>query len=97
MSGSPSSSPTIDLPRLRDAFDGQVIAPTTPPTTRRGRCLYGGWDSLPWSDRPSTDAGGVARVVDLAADAGLELAVRCGGHSNAGTAPPRAGSCSISR
>ena len=84
MPGSPSSSPTIDLSRLRAAFDGQVIAPDDPGYDQARTLFYGGWDRHPGAIARPTDAAGVARVVALAADAGLELAVRGGGHSLAG-------------
>jgi FAD/FMN-containing dehydrogenase len=84
MQGSSSSSPTIDLPRLRAAFDGQVIAPDDPGYDQARTLFYGGWDRHPGAIARPTDAAGVARVVTLARDAGLELAVRSGGHSLAG-------------
>jgi FAD/FMN-containing dehydrogenase len=84
MQGSPSSSPTIDLARLRAAFDGQVIAPDDPGYDQARVLFYGGWDRHPGAIARPTDAAGVARVVTLARDAGLELAVRSGGHSTAG-------------
>jgi FAD/FMN-containing dehydrogenase len=79
-----SSAPTIDLPRLRTAFDGQVIAPGDPGYDQARQLFYGGWDRRPGAIVRPVDAAGVARVVTLAADSGLELAVRGGGHSNAG-------------
>ena len=84
MQGSPSSSPTIDLARLRAAFDGQVIAPDDPGYDQARVLFYGGWDRHPGAIARPTDAAGVARVVTLARDAGLALAVRSGGHSTAG-------------
>ena len=84
MQGSPSSSLTIDLARLRAAFDGQVIAPDDPGYDQARVLFYGGWDRHPGAIARPTDAAGVARVVTLARDAGLELAVRSGGHSTAG-------------
>ncbi len=69
---------------LRDAFRGRIVLPGD-----------GSYDAArrPWSDlhdgRPSlvarpVDAGDVAAAIRLAADRGLELAVRSGGHSLAG-------------
>jgi FAD/FMN-containing dehydrogenase len=79
-----SSAPTIDLPRLRTAFDGQVIAPGDPGYDGARQLFYGGWDRRPGAILRPTDAAGVARVVTMARDGGLELAVRSGGHSLAG-------------
>jgi FAD/FMN-containing dehydrogenase len=80
----PSSAPTIDLPRLRTTFDGQVIAPGDSGYDQARQLFYGGWDRRPGAIIRPTDAAGVARVVTMAADGGLELAVRSGGHSLAG-------------
>ena len=79
-----SSAPTIDLPRLRTAFDGQVIAPGDPGYDEARQLFYGGWDRRPAAVVRPTSAEEVARVVTLAGDGGLELAVRSGGHSLAG-------------
>jgi FAD/FMN-containing dehydrogenase len=80
----PSSAPTIDLPRLRTAFDGQVIAPGDPGYDQARQLFYGGWDRRPGAIVRPADAAGVTRVVTMAGDGGLELAVRSGGHSTAG-------------
>jgi FAD/FMN-containing dehydrogenase len=80
----PSSAPTIDLPRLRTAVDGQVIAPGDPGYDQARQLFYGGWDRRPGAIARPADAAGVARVVTTARDAGVELAVRSGGHSTAG-------------
>jgi len=80
----PSSAPTIDLPRLRTAFDGQVVAPGDSGYDQARQLFYGGWDRRPGAIIRPTDPAGVARVVTMAADGGLELAVRSGGHSLAG-------------
>jgi FAD/FMN-containing dehydrogenase len=84
MSGLPSLSPTIDLPRLRAAFDGQVITPDDAGYDQARALFYGGWDRHPGAIVRPVDAAGVAGVITLAAENGLELAVRGGGHSNAG-------------
>jgi FAD/FMN-containing dehydrogenase len=80
----PSSAPTIDLPRLRAAFDGQVIVPDDPDYDQARQLFYGGWDRRPGAIVRPTTAEEVARVVTLAGEGGLELAVRSGGHSLAG-------------
>jgi FAD/FMN-containing dehydrogenase len=48
------------------------------------KVFYGKWDRRPAAIVRPADAAGVARVVTLAAESGLELAVRGGGHSLAG-------------
>jgi FAD/FMN-containing dehydrogenase len=79
-----SSSPPIDLPQLRDGFDGRVITPDDADYDQARQLFYGGWDRRPGAIVRPTDAAGVARVVGFARDRGLELAVRSGGHSTAG-------------
>ena len=74
---------TLDLPRLRAAFDGRVVAPGDPGYDQARALFYGGWDRRPGAIvRPADAAQGA--VVTMAHDLGLELAVRGGGHSNAG-------------
>jgi FAD/FMN-containing dehydrogenase len=82
MPRSPSS--TIELPRLQDAVDGRVITPGDAGYDQARKVFYGGFDRRPAAIVRPADAAGVARVVRLAAQTGLELAVRGGGHSTAG-------------
>jgi FAD/FMN-containing dehydrogenase len=77
-------STTISVPRLRDAFDGRVLAPGDPDYDQARRVFYGSFDRRPAVILRPTDAAEVARVVTMARDSGLELAVRSGGHSVAG-------------
>jgi FAD/FMN-containing dehydrogenase len=79
-----SSTSSISIPRLRDAFDGRVTAPGDPGYDRARTIFYGGFEQRPAAIVRPVDAAEVARVVGLARDGGLELAVRGGGHSNAG-------------
>jgi FAD/FMN-containing dehydrogenase len=78
-----SHTPTISIPRLRDEFDGRVIAPGDPDYDQARAPFYGGVDRHPAVIIRPADAAGVARVVALARDSGLDLAVRSGGHSPA--------------
>jgi FAD/FMN-containing dehydrogenase len=78
-----SHAPTISIPRLRDEFDGRVIAPGDPDYDQARAPFYGGVDRHPAVIIRPADAAGVARVVALARDSGLDLAVRSGGHSPA--------------
>jgi FAD/FMN-containing dehydrogenase len=76
--------PTISIPRLRAALSGRVIAPGDPDYEHARTVFYGGFDRRPAVIIRPADAGEVAQVVALARDSGLELAIRSGGHSNAG-------------
>jgi FAD/FMN-containing dehydrogenase len=79
-----SSVPTIEIPRLRAAFDGRVTAPGDAGYDQARTIFYGGFDRRPAAIVRPVDAAEVAQVVNLARDGGLELAVRSGGHSSAG-------------
>jgi FAD/FMN-containing dehydrogenase len=74
----------ISVAALRDELDGQVVAPGDDGYDQARTIFYGGFDLRPQVIVRPTDAAGVARVVTLARDSGLELAVRSGGHSPAG-------------
>jgi FAD/FMN-containing dehydrogenase len=80
-----SPSPAaLSLSSLRAAFSGAVIGPDDPGYDRARSVFYGGIDRRPAVIiRPANDDE-VAHVIALARDTGLELAVRSGGHSNAG-------------
>jgi FAD/FMN-containing dehydrogenase len=75
---------TISIPKLRQSFDGRVIAPGDESYDRARTLFYGGMDRRPAVILRPTDPDEVSRVVMLAADTGLDLAVRSGGHSIAG-------------
>jgi FAD/FMN-containing dehydrogenase len=76
------SDPTfISIPELRAAFHGQVIGPDDPDYNKARTVFYGGIDRHPAVIIRVADAGEVARVVSLARESGLELAIRSGGHS----------------
>jgi FAD/FMN-containing dehydrogenase len=77
-------SATIAIPQLRDAFTGRVIGPGDETYDMARAVFYGGFDRRPAVIIRPTNADEVARVVRLAAETGLELAVRSGGHSVAG-------------
>ncbi|HET9289450.1 MAG TPA: FAD-binding oxidoreductase [Actinomycetes bacterium] len=75
---------SLSIPELRGTFDGRVTAPGDSGYDQARKVFYGKWDRRPAAVVRPTSAGEVARVVTLAADTGLELAVRSGGHSLAG-------------
>ena len=79
-----TSSSTIELPRLHEGVHGQVITPGDASYARARTIFWGGFDRRPAAIVRPADAAQVARVVELARDQGLELAVRGGGHSIAG-------------
>jgi FAD/FMN-containing dehydrogenase len=79
-----SASSTIEFPRLRAAVDGRVITPDDAGYDQARTIFYGGFDRRPAAIVRPADATQVAQVINLARDGGHELAVRGGGHSNAG-------------
>ena len=79
--GRPAS---ISIPRLRAAFNGRVIAPDDAGYDRARTVFLGDIDRRPAVIIRPADATDVSRVISLATETGLELAVRSGGHSAAG-------------
>jgi FAD/FMN-containing dehydrogenase len=81
----PESNPnTLSIPQLRKDFNGRVIAPSDPEYDQARTLFYGGMDRRPAVIIRVKDADDVARVVSLARETGLPLAIRSGGHSVAG-------------
>ncbi|HEU4542367.1 MAG TPA: FAD-binding oxidoreductase [Jiangellaceae bacterium] len=80
-----TSTATTDLiSRLRSSIDGAVITPADTDYDRVRTVFMGTFDGRPAAvARPADDAD-VARIITLAADSGIPLAVRNGGHSGAG-------------
>jgi FAD/FMN-containing dehydrogenase len=78
------STSSISIPRLRDSVDGRVTAPDDAGYDQARKVFYGKYDRRPAAIVHPADVAEVAQVVTLAADGGLELAVRSGGHSLAG-------------
>jgi FAD/FMN-containing dehydrogenase len=76
--------PGVSIPELRAALKGQVIAPGDPEYDAARSTFYGGFDHRPALIVRPVDATEVSLVVSLARESGLPLAVRSGGHSNAG-------------
>ena len=72
---------TISIDKLRTDLDGRVIGPDDPGYDEARALFYGGIDKRPVAIvRVASDAD-AAKVVGLARETGLELAVRSGGHS----------------
>ena len=78
-------SPTaLSLPQLRAALDGRVIEPEDAGYDEARTVFYGGVDRRPALIVKAANVHDISRVVSLASETGLELAVRSGGHSVAG-------------
>ena len=74
----------ISIPQMRATLKGRVIAPDDTEYDKARTVFSGGIDRRPAVIVRVADATDVARVVSLARETGLELAVRSGGHSAAG-------------
>jgi FAD/FMN-containing dehydrogenase len=79
-----STSSSLSIPDLRAAVTGRVIAPGHADYDAARTVFVGGIDRHPAAIVRVTDATDVARVIAVARETGLELAVRSGGHSNGG-------------
>jgi FAD/FMN-containing dehydrogenase len=77
-------TPPISIPQLRTQLNGQLVTPDDPVYDHARTLFYGGFDRRPQLIVQAADTADVARVVALARETGLELAVRSGGHSPAG-------------
>jgi FAD/FMN-containing dehydrogenase len=75
---------TISIPKLRKDFKDRVIAPGDSEYDKARTVFYGGVDRHPAVIIKVADANDVSRVINLARESGLELAVRSGGHSVVG-------------
>ncbi len=80
-----SSTAISDLTtRLQKTIDGTVVVPSDAGYDEARRVVMGNFDGRPAAIvRPADDAD-VARIVSMAAESGVPLAVRSGGHSSAG-------------
>src|SRR6188474_3328474 len=74
---------TLSIPDLRATITGRVIAPDDEGYDEARTVVLGGIDRRPRVIVRVADADDVARVISLARETGLPLAVRCGGHSGA--------------
>jgi hypothetical protein len=71
----------ISVPQLQADLTGIVVAPGEPGYDEGRTVFYGGFDRRPAVIVRAADAFDVSRVVTLARETGLELAIRSGGHS----------------
>ncbi|HLE88947.1 MAG TPA: FAD-binding oxidoreductase [Candidatus Limnocylindria bacterium] len=74
----------LSIENLRSQFPGRAIAPGDAGYDAARSVMLGGVDRHPAVVIRVADANEVARVIALARETGLELAVRSGGHSSAG-------------
>ncbi len=79
-----SSLTAISVADLRSTFKGRIIAPGDPEYDSARATFYGGIDRHPSVIIRVQKAEEAAKVVSLARQTGLELAIRSGGHSVAG-------------
>lgn len=75
---------SLSISTLRESFDGRVIAPGDAEYDSARTAFYGGIDHRPAVTIRVKDTGEVARVIALARETGLDLAIRSGGHSVVG-------------
>jgi FAD/FMN-containing dehydrogenase len=75
---------TLDIDRLRADVRGTVITPDDATYDAARTVVPGNVDGHPAAIVRVADADDVATVIAFARESGAELAVRCGGHSNAG-------------
>ncbi|HMB21586.1 MAG: FAD-binding oxidoreductase [Chloroflexota bacterium] len=74
----------LSIAELRSTFNDRLIAPEDAGYDQARTVVYGGIDRRPAVIIRPVDAQEVARVVSLARETGMDLAVRSGGHSAAG-------------
>jgi hypothetical protein len=80
----PQFSSPLSISSLRAELSGRVIAPQDDGYDEARTIFMAGFDDRPALIARPTNAAEVARVVSLARETGLPLAVRSGGHSGAG-------------
>jgi FAD/FMN-containing dehydrogenase len=84
VTSTPPQPADLSIPQLRAELNGAVIAPDDPAYDEARTVFVTGIDRRPAAAVRVADAGDVSRVVSLARETGLELAVRSGAHSGAG-------------
>src|SRR5262245_23265862 len=82
---------SISIDKLRTDLEGRVIGPDDPGYDEARQVFYGGIDKRPAVIVRVANDADVARVIGLARETGLELAVRSGGHSIPGHSVSKGG------
>jgi len=77
-------SPDLAIPQIPSDLSGPVIGPDDPGYDEARGVFFTGFDRRPAAIVQVADDADVSRVVSIARDTGVELAIRSGGHSNAG-------------
>jgi len=78
------TSSSLSIPKLREDLTGRVIAPDDDGYDEARTVFVGGVDRRPAVIARVANATDVSRVVSLARETGIDLAVRGGGHSGPG-------------
>jgi FAD/FMN-containing dehydrogenase len=84
MEAMPQQPSEFSVEELRSQLTGEVIGPDDPSYDEARHVFFKGFDRRPVAIARVASGDDVSRVVSAARDAGLELAVRSGGHSRAG-------------
>ena len=84
-------SPTIDLDALRGEITGRVIGPNDDDYESARQVMFGGIDRHPAVVVRVATVDDIRRVIELARETGLELAIRSGGHSARGDSTTEGG------
>ena len=87
----PGTTAPLDLQALRARIDGRVIAPNDDDYDTARRVMFGGIDRHPAAIVRVSGVEDVRAVIETAREAGLELAVRSGGHSAKGDSTTEGG------
>ena len=74
----------FSIEQLRSAIDGQIITPADAEYDKARTVFYGGYDLRPAVIVRAAKATDVTRIVTFARETDATLAIRSGGHSNAG-------------
>ena len=82
---------TLDLDALRGQFQGRVIGPNDDDYDTARMVMFGGIDRHPAAIFRVANVDDIRRVIALARETGLDLAVRSGGHSAKGDSTTEGG------